>query len=239
MLKCVIIDDEQSAIDVIKRYVEKIPSLQLMGTSTNPIKGIEMIETMDCNVVFLDIEMEEYNGLELAGMLKGRKIIFCTAHTEFAVASYDIDAVDYLLKPIDFNRFMKTVRRLLTPAVPQSFQQDIIEGDYFFVKTEQKGKLKKLELDEVEYIEMDNNYAKFYLTGGRMTMVYITINKIEEMLNPNQFSRVHRKYIVAVKQIEVIQGNMVILKNKRQSITIGLAYKAAFMEKTRSRLLSD
>lgn len=239
MLKCVIIDDEQSAIDVIQRYVEKVPSLQLVGTSTDPVKGIEMIRELECKVAFLDIEMEDINGLELAALLGNVQIIFCTAHTEFAAASYDVKAIDYLLKPIAFNRFVMAVQKLRNITVPSALQQDAMDGDYIFVKTELKGKIKKLELDELEYIEADNNYAKFHLIGGRTTMVYTQINKIAEMLTPTQILRVHRSYMVAVKQIELIMGNTVILKNKRESIPISNKYKDAFMEQLRNRLLSD
>lgn len=172
-------------------------------------------------------------------MLKGVQVIFCTAYTDFAVDSYDIGAIDYLLKPVPFNRFVKAVQRLSNAEVPQSLQQDIIEGDYIFIKTELKGKWKKIELDELEYLEVDNNYVTFHQTGNQMTIAYTSLKSIAEMLSDNQFVRIHKSYLVAIKQIELIQGNTVILKKKGISLPIGNGFKAAFLAKMRNRLLSD
>jgi DNA-binding LytR/AlgR family response regulator len=239
MIKCVIIDDEQSAIDVIKRYVEKIPNLHLLGAFTDPWKGIEMIERQKCQVVFLDIEMDTINGIELAGMLQDVKIIFCTAHEAFAVTSYDIGAVDYLTKPIAFNRFVKAIQRLKNVNVPLSLQQDVIDGDYIFLKTEQKGKLKKLDLDELDYMESADSYVKFHLAGGNTTMAYTSLKKIEPILSPNQFLRIHRSYMVAVRQIKMIEGNRVILKRKALELPLGESYKGIFMAKISDRFVPD
>ena len=114
MTKCFIIDDEQPAIDVIQNYIKRIPSLELVGASTNPMQAIEIIRKNKADLVFLDIQMDEMNGIELAKKLdQNAKVIFCTAYSRFAVASFDLDAIDYLVKPFSFQRFERAVKRAI------------------------------------------------------------------------------------------------------------------------------
>ena len=113
MIKCFIIDDEQPAINVLSAYISQIQELELVGSDTNPVKGIEKIKLLKPDVVFLDIQMNEMNGLDVMQILhKEIKVVFCTAYSQFAVESYDLNAVDYLMKPVSFARFMKTIDRL-------------------------------------------------------------------------------------------------------------------------------
>src|SRR5438046_5832475 len=111
MIRCVIIDDEQHAIDVLKKYIGRLGNLQLVGTETNPLAGIEIVKKEKPDVVFLDIQMDEMSGIEVMKIIGNTtKVVFCTAYSEFAVTSYDLEAVDYLMKPIEFNRFAKAVQ---------------------------------------------------------------------------------------------------------------------------------
>jgi len=236
MLKCIIIDDERSSINVIERYVEKIPSLQLVGTAMDSICGLELIKNTNCQVVFLDIEMDGISGIELANTLKNVQIIFCTGYPEFAVKSYDIGAVDYLLKPIPFNRFIKAVRKLVDIGLPNT-RQDQTEGNYFVVKMKHKGTLKKIDADDLEYAEAGVDYTTLHLRGGQMIMVYSSLEKVERRLSSTQFCRIHRHYIVAIKAIEIIEGGIVILKSSGLKLTIEESYRKAFMNKIRDRLL--
>ena len=118
MIKCYIIDDEQPAIKIIENYLKKFPSIELIGTSTNPIKGIEEIKKNKVELIFLDIQMDEMNGIEVFDHIDPEaKVIFCTAYSEFAVKSYELNAVDYLMKPISFERFEKAIERILGKGI--------------------------------------------------------------------------------------------------------------------------
>lgn len=237
MIRCVIIDDEQYAIDVLQQYIGRLPNLDLVATETNPILGIEIVKKEKPGVVFLDIQMEEMNGLEVARILDDCNIVFCTAHSEFAVASYDLEAIDYLMKPIDFNRFVKAVQRVsdaLAHHPPSA--GEAIPHDYIFVKTWQRGTMLKIDLDDIDYLEGMNHYVAFYW-GTRKTLVHITMKDIEEQLPPSQFTRVHKSFIVALREIASIEINEIILKKTRNRIPIGPNYKDKFLEKMKDRLM--
>jgi two-component system LytT family response regulator len=217
MITCVIIDDEQLAINVIEMYVKKIPALQLIGTATNPLAGIELIRANKVDVVFLDIQMDEMNGIEVMKIIgPGTKVVFCTAFSEFAVDSYELDAIDYLMKPIPFNRFLRAVHRISNNLLSQSSALvDTIPNDYIFIKTEQKGKMLKVNLDDIDYIEGMSNYIAVHRSKEKI-LVYSTMKEVEERLPRSQFMRVHKSYIIALKQITSIENGDIILKNRSE-----------------------
>ena len=237
MIKCVIIDDEQPSINVVKAYIQKIPGLQLMGTAINPIEGIELVRNTKAEVVFLDIQMDEMNGIEVKQVLDPSiKVVFCTAYSEFAVTSYDLDAVDYLIKPIAFGRFVKAVQKLsdkLLPGIPSS---EAIPHDYFYVKAEHKGKMIKIDIDDIDYIESRSNYVAFH-RGSDVTLAYLTLKDLELRLPPSQFTRVHKSYIVALNRITAFENGSLLLKNKSARIPLGNNYKEVFMERMKGKLI--
>jgi two-component system LytT family response regulator len=238
MIKCVIIDDEQLAINVIANYVKKMPNLQLVGTATNPLAGIELINKHKADAVFLDIEMNEMSGIDVMKILGGKtKVIFCTAFSEFAVTSYELDAIDYLMKPVAFSRFVKSVQRLSNHLLSQSaVPLEAIPNDYIFVKTEQKGKIIKINLDDIDYVEGMNNYVAFH-KGREKVLAYLTMKELEENLPSSQFIRVHKSYIVALKLIATIENGDIVMKDKVQRIPIGNSYKEAFMDRMKSKII--
>lgn len=239
MIRCVIIDDEQPAINVLKRYIDRIPNLELVGTETNPIAGIELIKNENPDVVFLDIQMEQLNGIEVVKILGDRtKIVFCTAYSEFAVTSYEFDAVDYLMKPIEFNRFLKAVQRVSDVLSHRSFcNLEAIPNDYIYVKAGKRGKLLKIDLDDIDYVEALNNYVAFH-QGKRQTVAYLSLKEVEEKLPKSQFMRIHKSFVVALKQISSMENNELVLKNVSERIPIGASYKEVFLEKMKSKLMS-
>lgn len=238
MIKCVIIDDEQPAINVIKNYINRLPDLKLIATETNPIAGIEIIKAEKPDLVFLDIQMDEMNGIEVMKTInKITKVIFCTAYSEFAVTSYELDAVDYLMKPIDFNRFVKAVQRVTDNVGQQSpVHTESLPNDYIFVKTGQRGKMLKIDLDDIDYVEAMNNYIAFY-QGGRKIMAHLTMKEIEERLPTGSFMRIHKSYIIALKQISGMENNELILKKNSGRIPIGANYKDIFMKRMEQKLM--
>ncbi|BAV05893.1 two component transcriptional regulator, LytTR family [Filimonas lacunae] len=240
MIKCVIIDDEQLAINVIEMYVKKMPNLQLVGTATNPLTGIELVQQHKADVVFLDIQMDEMGGIDVMKILgPSVKVVFCTAFSEFAVTSYELDAVDYLMKPVAFSRFVKAVQRVSNAILSQSVvASDAIPDDYIFVKAEQKGKMIKINLDDIDFVEGMSNYVAFH-RGKERILAYLTLKEVEERLPASHFMRVHKSYIVALRQITTIENGDLVLKDTNDRVPLSNTYKQAFMDKMKSKLMGD
>lgn len=238
-MRCIIIDDELSAINVLENYIQQLPNITLVGVATNPLIGIELVKKHKVDVVFLDIHMDEMSGIEVMEIIgKETKIVFCTAYSEFAVQSYDLNAVDYLMKPIEFNRFVKAVQRVYDQLHPTSIHSEIkaIPNDYIFVKTEQRGKLIKINLDDIQYIESLHNYVSFHRVEGK-TIAYMTLKELEERLPQSQFIRVHKSYIVSIKQITALEHSEVHLKGCSVSVPLGGQYKEWFYGKMKEKLM--
>jgi two-component system, LytTR family, response regulator len=238
MITCLIVDDEYDAIDVMTHYVQQTPILQLVKSTTNPLEALQIMATQKIDLVFLDIQMPQLSGMDLVKAITGKtKVILTTAYSEFAVEAYCLEVVDYLLKPIPFPRFLAAVQRAAkqlnegdAAALPEG------EDEYIFVKTESKGKLLKIELADIEYIEAANNYVAVHLGGGKI-LVYTTMKEMEEKLPRKSFIRVQKSFIVPVAKIAGIEGNKLHLKNSKADIVIGESYKPALMEIIRSRMV--
>ena len=240
MIKCAVIDDEQSAINVLMNYIKRVSDLELVGTSTDPLKGLELIKSTNPDVVFLDIQMDEITGIELMNMLEHEiQVIFCTAFSEFAAESYDLDALDYLMKPIPFDRFMKAIKKIrkLTNG-PEKNSNEEIPDDYIFVKAESKGKVLRVNFADIDFVEAKNNYIAFHC-GKRVIMVYSTMKEIESSLSSSNFKRIHKSFIIPISKISLIQNNFVMLKNREEQIPIGKTYKTEVLDLVSHRLLND
>lgn len=240
MINCMIVDDEQHAIDIMVHYVKQTPYLNLVGTSTNPIEALQLVTTHKVGLVFLDIQMPELSGIDFIKAINGRaKVILTTAYSEFALESYELDVVDYLLKPVRLPRFLqavqKAVKELEEPA-PEAAAHATEEDDYIFVKTESKGKLLKINLDEIDYIEGMKNYVAIYRSGQK-TMVYTSMKDLEERLPQKQFLRVHKSFIIPIIRITGIEGNLLRLKGVAAGIMIGDNYKSDLMEIIRNKMI--
>jgi DNA-binding LytR/AlgR family response regulator len=238
MIKCIVIDDEQPAIDIMKHYISKTPELDLVGTFNNPLVGMQEIKKKNADLVFLDIQMEEMTGLEVMNIINENvKVILCTAYPQFALEGFDLDAVDYLLKPISFDRFSKAVKKVLA-TIPNSSSinnLDTLDEDHIFVKTEQKGKLIKIYFKDVDYIEAMGNYITFH-QGKNKIVAYSTMKDLEDILPLHTFMRIHKSYIVALPKISMIENGFVVLGNGHR-ISIGSNYKEVFMSKMKFRML--
>ncbi len=202
--------------------------MHLAGSTTNPIEALQMVGAEKVDLVFLDIQMPELTGIDFIKAINGKvKVILTTAYSEFALEGFDLDVVDYLLKPIRLPRFLAAVQK----AVKELSEGEKVtaEGDYIFVKTEAKGKLLKINLDEIDYVEGMKNYVAIH-RGGQKTLVYTSMKELEEHLPRRQFIRVHKSYIIPVARITGIEGNLLRLKNVTAEIQIGDNYKADLME---------
>lgn len=237
MINCLIVDDEQHAIDILVHYVAQTPHLNLVGTTTNPIEALQLVTTQNADLVFLDIQMPELSGIDFIKALNGKaKVILTTAYSEFALESYELDVVDYLLKPIRLPRFLSAVQKVVNELRDKTESKEKEEEEYIFVKTESKGKLLKINLDDIDYIEGMKNYVGIF-RGTQKTLVYTSMKEIEERLPQRQFIRVHKSFIIPIAKITGIEGNLVRLQGVSSGILIGENYKADLMEIIRDKMI--
>jgi two-component system LytT family response regulator len=232
-IKCIIVDDEPMARDVVRRYVEKIPNLKLIGEFGNAIDATIFLQEYPVDMIFLDIKMPQLSGTEFVRSLRIiPKIIFTTAHKEFAHEGFELDVVDYLLKPIRFDRFLRAVNK----AFPQKQQEIETHGlipneetkpaaSFIYLKVDRK--MIKVLLDDILYIESDKDYVKVFTEKG-FIITRQTIGSVEAMLSENQFIRVHRSYIVSLNKLKSFTAETVEIGNKE--LPIGKLYRNNFLK---------
>ena len=238
MINCIIVDDEEHAIDILEAYISQTPSLHLEGKTTNPIEALQMVASQKPDLIFLDIHMPELSGIDFIKAINGKaKVILTTAYSEFALESYDLDVVDYLLKPIRLPRFLQAVQKALNEINDHgtNTSQDV-EEDYIFVKTESKGKLLKINLNEIDFIEGMKNYVAIFRNGQKI-LVYTSMKELEERLSHKQFIRVHKSFIIPISKITGLEGNMLRLKNVTVEILIGDSYRSVLMELVKNKMI--
>ena len=239
MINCLIVDDEQHAIDILVHYINQTPHLHLIGSTTNPVEALQLVPNQAIDLVFLDIQMPELSGIDFVKALQGKaKVILTTAYSEFALESYELDVVDYLLKPIRFPRFLTAVQKAVKELGGHGHEAEAVqtEDDYIFVKTESKGKLLKINLNDIDFIEGMKNYVAFHCDGKKI-LVYTSMKEIEERLPRKQFIRVHKSFVISIAKISGIEGNLVRLRGNPAEIQIGENYKPDLMEIIRNKMI--
>lgn len=241
MIKCFVVDDEAHAIEVLQRYIEKTPGLELIGTEENPLLALDGITggKLAPEIVFVDVDMPQLSGVELAELInRYTGVVFTTAYANYALQAFDKNAVDYLLKPITYERFLKSVNKIResihAKACIPARQRDLC---YIFIKSEMKGKMVKVNLEEITYIEALQNYIKIHVGKGTH-VTYLTMKEIEEYLPRCSFSRVHKSFIVSLDKVKALEGNQLILLDDK-SITIGASYKESVMQTIHARLVKS
>jgi DNA-binding LytR/AlgR family response regulator len=182
--------------------------------------------------------MPDISGLDFIRAIQGRsKVILTTAYSEFVTEGFELEVEDYLLKPIPFPRFLKAVQRIQqAPSNTETPTPEPGVDDYFFVKTELKGKMLRVNFSDIDYIESMKNYVAIHHSGVR-TLALLTMKDLEDRLPPARFMRIHRSFIIPVDRITAIEGNMVMLRNVREGILLGETYRPAFLEKMRGKML--
>jgi two-component system LytT family response regulator len=229
-LKCIIIDDEQYAVDALVKYIEEIPNLSIYATFTNPIEALSVIKAGDqVDFIFLDIEMPGINGLELAKSLrdKARFLIFTTSHTAHAIAAFDLKASHYLLKPITFSKFALTIADILKDTPTHKLVKPLLKNTPQFIRTDQKNVYHSIDSEKITFIQAAKNYVIIHTNDTEQHIIHLGLNHIETAIGTTDFIRINRSYIIAKKAIKKVEGNVVSLKNGN-SIQLGGVYKAAF-----------
>ncbi len=235
-MNCIIVDDEAHAIELLTIHIEQTPFLKLVGTATNPAEALQLLNTISVDLIFLDIQMTGMSGIEFLPLLNGKyKVILTTAFREYALDGFEHQVVDYLLKPIFFPRFLKAVQHAQTEISSPQKEMD----DYILVKTEYKGKLVKIKIDDIVYIEGKGKYVCFHTQNGDQVMVLLNIGNIEERLPADRFFRIHKSFIIALPFIIMIHGNMVHLEFTKNQIPIGQTYRNVFMQQMQNKVITN
>ncbi len=209
-INCIIIDDEPLSQDILKDYVANCPELNLTGIFPNAILARDMITTGDVDLLLLDINMPVLSGISLVKSLPNPPlVIFVTAYPEFAVEGFDLDAVDYLLKPVSCERFLKAINRVVEKLQNERTAETSSPGEHIMVKADKK--MFRVDYNDIYYIEAQGDYIKIH-TVNRTLMVYGSLSGMEDKLPADRFLRIHKSYIVSLSKIEYIEGNQVRLK---------------------------
>jgi len=238
MIRCLIVDDEPLALHVLEDYLSKIPFLQLVKSTTNPIEALTLVQEGNIDLVFLDVQMPELTGIQFLRIANGKaKVILTTAYQQYALEGYELDVIDYLLKPIAFDRFFKAVQKaqtLLQPAAPSTpkpaeaisvqQQQDFL-SDFIFVKTEHK--IQKVYLNDILFIEGLKDYISIFTQAERIITLQ-NMKKMEDALPAKHFTRVHKSYIVSINKIDSIERSRISIGDK--IIPVGDTYRDDFFK---------
>jgi len=230
-LNCVIIEDEPLARNLMTEYVRKVPELNLLNAFSNPLEALEALRTLSVDLLFLDVQMPEITGISLLKVLKKRPlVVLTTAYSEYALEGYELDVADYLLKPITFERFLKSVDKIMQrlnaePKPVVTTTENAPTPTFVFVKDGTK--LVKIQLNEILYVEGLKDYVTIHTTHQKITTLQ-RMKALEEQLPADKFIRIHNSFIVALNAIDVVQKNEVEIKGT--SLPIGDTYKKSFRE---------
>lgn len=241
MIRCIAIDDEPLALDLIRDYTERIPFLSLEGLFESGMEVLDWLQNHHVDLIFLDIMMPDITGIQFIEVVTNKPlVVFTTAYDQYALKGFELDVVDYLVKPISFDRFLKAVLKVqdrLLSEKSESASESTTHGistphekGYIFIRTE--GHLKKIDLQSICYIEGMKDYLSIHTEDGRI----MTLMNFRDMLNllpKERFIRIHRTFIIHLDCIDRVESKAVIIQNKR--IPIGNAYRDGFFEMIRNK----
>ena len=224
------IDDEPLAQRVIERYAEDLSSLEIVYKCDHALDALELLKSNDIDLVFLDINMPKLTGIEFLRTLKHPPlVIITTAYAEYAIQGYELNVLDYLMKPFSFERFVRAVEKaqevLLSRELHgnESSKQEPPDGNFIFIKSSKK--TFRVNFTDILYVEALGDYVKIYTTE-RMIVSYQSMKNLEKLLPPKDFPRIHKSYIISMARVEMIEGNHVKIKDRQ--IPIGTNYKVDF-----------
>jgi two-component system LytT family response regulator len=231
-IKCIIVDDEPMARDVMRRYIEQVPNLKLVAEFGNAIEATIFLQEQSVDMMFLDIKMPQLNGTDFVRSLRNvPKIVFATAFKEYAYDGFELDVVDYLLKPIRFDRFLRAVNK----AFPQKGEELEMQGikieqikpaaSFIYLRVDRK--MVKVLLDDILYVESDKDYVKVFTEKG-FIITRQTIGSVEAMLSESQFIRVHRSYIISLHKLRSFTADTVEVGTKQ--LPVGKLYRNNFLK---------
>lgn len=231
-ITCAIVDDEYLARQYIRDYVERLPMLELVGDYNSPLMILEKLNEGSIDILFLDIQMPDISGLDFLKTLNPQPfVIFTTAYKEFALEGYEHNVIDYLLKPFSFDRFLKAVNKAVdrinkersspgSSVISAEFASPIIENQFMTIRADRKW--YKINLDDLIYIEGQKAYVTFHTKTKKITALF-SLKELENSLPPGRFIRIHKSFIVSIRHIETLEGNMIGISG--QKLSIGSSYR--------------
>lgn len=234
-MKCTAVDDEPFALDLIKDYVQRTPFLELAECFSNPFKALDYLNKVPADLLFLDINMPELSGIQLYKSLPSPPmVIFTTAYPEFAAESYEYNAIDYLVKPIRYERFLKAVNKASGKASASEMhnsgnvnEDSNNQKEYLMIKS--GNSLVKILPDDIQFIEAAGNYMCFHVKGKKL-MSLLNMKDVLEMLPSKDFVRIHKSYIISMKHLDAIERHDVVIAGKQ--IPVGITYREHFTRMT-------
>lgn len=231
MIKCVVIDDEAGAIDVLTNYINDTPGLEITASFRDPVEAWQFLSANTIDLAFVDIDMPTLDGLQLADLLKAKStaVIFCTAYAEFAARSYELEALDYLLKPIPFDRFLKAVEKYKN-SIPMenTTVADTQTSETLFIKS--GATLHQLSIDEIKYIKKDGHYVEFHTEKSQL-LSRMNMDELLASLPSDKFARIHKSYVIGLQHIVKIEKQFINMGGCE--LPIGDHYRKTFFNTIR------
>lgn len=239
MIKCIAIDDEPHALRQLSEYIEAVPYLSMEGAFESALDACRFLHDNAVDLIFVDINMPDINGIDFVKSLSQKvKIVFITAHSEFAYEGFQLDAADYLLKPISFTDFLKSANKVNERYFQQNSNLPEVQQnrDYLFIKSEYR--VIRINFKDIKYIESKREYVKIFLDNQAPITSLMSMNKLEGYLPNTVFMRVHRSFIVNLEKITVVERNRIVFDNKVY-IPIGESYGEKFQEYMETGFIKD
>ena len=232
MISCIIIDDEEHAIEVTRSFCKKIPYLDIIGEFSDPIQAVSFIDLhkQKIDLVFLDIEMPRFSGIDFLKAYPFLNVIMVTAYTDFALDSYQYGVVDYLHKPFSFDRFSMAIHKVYKRHTDTSIPSNLLEEEnhVLYLKTE-RNKYIKLTHAEIKYIKGAQNFTIIHTTSIEI-ITSLRLKELEQQLPTNRFLRTHKSYIINMDHFESLNGNCIKLQATQDSLHLGAAYRQDFLD---------
>ncbi|WP_153799473.1 LytR/AlgR family response regulator transcription factor [Foetidibacter luteolus] len=227
-IQCLLVDDEPLAREVLKRYIAEVPLLRLAGECANAVETLVFLQSHPVDIIFLDIRMPQLNGTDLVRTVKNLpKVIFTTAYSEYALEGYELDIVDYLMKPVRFHRFLQAVNKAFSlqqykPVVAEAPAKESRDGSFVYLRVDRK--MIKVLFSDILYVESMKDYVKV-VTAGATLVTKQSLSSVEAMLPESLFMRIHRSFIVSADKIKAYTGDSIEVGKPAISIPIGKLYR--------------
>lgn len=241
ILTCLVVDDEEHAVDKLSNYIKKTPGLKLIEAYTNPLEALDKINAhiLEPDIVFLDVDMPQISGMDMAKLFPEKiQIIFATGFSKYAIKAFEEEALDYLLKPITYERFLKSISRAKEKL---SLKGAIKNDKYFFIQSEAKGNFIKIQYEDIIYIEAATNYVNIHKEGDdkeSKLLTYFTLTELMDKLPEDMFMRIHKSSIVNLHKVKALRDKKLIMINDEE-IAIGHAYNEKVLKFIHSTLFKS
>lgn len=235
MINCIAIDDEPLALQQIELYAQKTPFLNMLATFESAIEALEYIGDNEVDLMFVDIQMPNLTGIDFVKSLsKAPKVIFTTAYSEYAIDGFKVDALDYILKPIDYTSFLRSANKARKHFDTRKSEQVVDSNDqYLFIKSEYK--VVSVEIDKILYVEGKGGYLRFHIEDSKPIMSLLSMKNLEDRLNSSKFMRVHRSFLVNLDKVKVVERGQILFGKER--ISVSEQYKPIFQAYLDKRIL--